>query len=407
MDKVIYVYIDTKNKPQLVGRLWTRSRNNRESASFEYDRDWLNHPERFSLEPALMLVEGVSHTPGNKSIFGAFGDSAPGRWGRVLMRRAERQQAEMESRVPNALTEADYLLMVSDIARQGALRFSLSENSPFLSNDDRKIPPLVELPKLFSAATRLNEEKETVEDILLLLAPGSSLGGARPKASIVDHRGNLLMAKFPHKDDEINTVLWEALALTLASKCEIETPRFKVENIGNDSILLLHRFDRINQYRVPYQSAMSMLGANDNEQHSYLEITDAIKQYGSRVNEDLAQLWRRIIFNILISNTDDHLRNHGFLYENQLGWRLSPAFDLNPVPVDIKPRILSTTIDLHDATCSTELALSVIDYFNLNLKQAKEILKEVSGVVSDWKITAKSIGIKKTQIDRMVSAFNA
>ena len=196
------------------------------------------------------------------------------------------------------------------------------------------------------------EDKDTEEDLKLLFAPGSSLGGARPKASVVEKDGQLAIAKFPRKEDEVNTVVWEAVALTLAKKAGITVPDARVETVAGKPVLLLRRFDRDGNRRIPFLSAMSMLGSKDNETRSYMEIVDALRQHGAAPKADMEALWRRVVFNILISNTDDHMRNHGFLYEGPDGWRLSPAYDLNPVPTDIKPRILSTAINEEDTTAS-------------------------------------------------------
>src|SRR5205809_1415953 len=221
--------------------------------------------------------------------------------------------------------------------------------------------------------------------IRLLLAPGSSLGGARPKASVRSKNGDLLIAKFPHKTDETNVVLWEALALRLARKAGIKVPFWSVEKFSRKSVLVLERFDRLNKRRIPFLSAMSMLGAKDNETHSYLEIVDALRQHGATPKADMEALWRRIVFSILISNTDDHLRNHGFLYAGSDGWRLSPAYDLNPVPTDIKPRILTTAINEDDGTASLPLAMSVAGYFELDTAKACEIAAQVGKAVSKWR----------------------
>jgi serine/threonine-protein kinase HipA len=406
MDTEVFVYVDLEGSPLLVGRLWARTRKGRESATFEYDEDWLKHPARFSLEPALQVAPGPFFTPANKPLFGAIGDSAPDRWGRVLMRRAERRRAEQAKETPRTLQEIDYLLMVNDEARQGALRFARELGGRFLATDEAQaIPPLVELPKLLSAADHVSTDSDSDEDLRLLLAPGSSLGGARPKASIRDRDGQLAIAKFPHKDDEFDTVRWEAVALALAEKAGLTVPSWRLETILNKPVLILRRFDREDGLRIPFLSAMSMLNANDNESHSYLEIVDALRQYGASPKADMHQLWRRIIFNILISNTDDHLRNHGFLYDGQDGWRLAPAYDLNPVPVDIKPRVLSTAIDLDENTASLQLALSVVDYFDLTADQAIEIAAAVGKAVTTWRDEATRLGLTSSQTNRMASAF--
>jgi serine/threonine-protein kinase HipA len=407
VDEKTYVYIDIDGAPELVGSLWSRVRKGHESATFEYQKSWLENPKRFSLEPALIVGPGPYHTDEGKALFGAIGDSAPDRWGRVLMRRAERRLADVEHRAPRTLKEIDYLLMVDDEARQGALRFAQTEGGPFVRADAKgRIPPLLELPRLLAAAEHFSDENETQEDIRLLLAPGSSLGGARPKASVRGGDGQLLIAKFPHKTDETNAVLWEALALKLAANARVTVASWRVEKISEKPVLLLRRFDRDGRRRLPFLSAMSMLGARDGETHSYLEVVDALRQHGAQVKEDLEQLWRRIVFYVLISNTDDHLRNLGFLYRGQAGWSLSPAYDLNPVPVELKPRVLTTNIDLYDGNASLDLALSVAEYFNLTSDRAKTLAKDVATAVAPWRREATGLGISRAEIERMSSAFD-
>lgn len=406
MDWEALVYLDLDGRAQLVGRLWGRVRKDRESATFEYDKAWLENPARFSLEPALQLGPGPYHTAGDMPMFGAIGDSAPDRWGRLLMRRVERRRAERQGETPRTLREMDYLLLVDDEARQGALRFAQREGGPFLREEEAKrIPPIVDLPKLLSASQRFIEEKDTDEDLQLLMAPGSSLGGARPKASVRDKDGQLAIAKFPRKDDEINTVVWERVAFALAEKAGIVVPSVRLETVAKKPVLLLRRFDRDGARRIPFLSAMSMLGAKDNEQRSYLEMVDALRQHGAAPKEDIEALWRRLVFNILISNTDDHLRNHGFLYEGQAGWRLSPAYDLNPMPVDLRPRVLSTAITEDDATASLQLAMEVAGYFDLEQTRARQIAREVGRTVAKWRAEAGRRGLREAEIERMATAF--
>jgi serine/threonine-protein kinase HipA len=406
MDNEVLVYVDLQGTPHLVGRLWMRTRKDRESATFEYDRNWLAHPNRFSLEPSLKLGPGPFHTASDQPLFGAIGDSAPDRWGRVLMRRAERRRTEREGQTPRTLREIDYLLMVDDEARMGALRFAKSEGGPFLAEyGGAKIPPLIELPRLLSAAERALTDTDTDEDLRLLLAPGSSLGGARPKASVRDRDGQLAIAKFPNKADDMNTVLWEAVALTLAAKAGIAVPVWRLETALDKPVLLLRRFDREAGIRLPFLSAMSMLGAKDNENHSYLEFVDVLRQHGAASKEDMRALWRRIVFSILISNTDDHLRNHGFLWTGPAGWRVSPAYDLNPVPTDIEPRVLKTAIDLEDTTASLKLALAVASYFELRADEARAIAAQVGKAVATWRKAASKLGLTASEIDRTASAF--
>jgi len=403
----VFVYISLNKTNHLVGTLWSNIRKGQESAAFEYDETWLRHPERFALEPALRLTAAPFYTQHNQRLFGAIGDSAPDRWGRILMRRAETARARTLGETPQTLHEIDFLLGVDDQTRQGALRFSKTLNGPFLNNQHkRKVLPLVDLPKLLSVTERFLDDEENAEDLKLLLAPGSSLGGARPKASVRSANDSLAIAKFPHKEDEFNVVSWEAVALDLAEKAGIRVPSRQLKIISEKPVLILNRFDRIHQERVPFLSAMSMLGAKDNEEHSYLEIADALRQYGAMPEADMAELWRRIVFNILISNTDDHLRNHAFLYDHdKKGWRLSPAYDINPTPVEIKPRILTTAIDLFDRTASLDLALSIADHFRLSQSTTKSIIRDVHKSVEQWRKIAQSFGLQKKEIERMASAF--
>jgi serine/threonine-protein kinase HipA len=275
----------------------------------------------------------------------------------------------------------------------------------YLSEKDHTIPPLVDLPRLLAASDRFLADAESALDLQLLLAPGSSLGGARPKASVRDVNGRLLIAKFPSKSDELSVMLWEAVALTLAKQAGLTVSSFRIEKVMNSPILLIERFDRKDKMRIPFLSAMTMLGANDNEHHSYLEIVDALRQYGSSPKRDCQQLWRRIVFSILISNTDDHLRNHGFLYEDQKGWCLSPAYDLNPTSISVKPRILTTAINYDECSASIELALSVCAEFGLKIEQARSIAKEIAIAVSCWREVAACYGIKKIEINKIDSAF--
>lgn len=406
MDKDVLVYADLQGVPHLVGRLWTRVRKNRETASFEYDSTWVNQPARFSLEPALTVGPGPFHTPADLPMFGAIGDSAPDRWGRALMRRMERRRADQAGLAPRTLHEIDYLLLVDDEARLGALRFAEVEGGPFLRDEGvKRIPPLIEIPRLLGATERVIDEKDDDEDLRLLIAPGSSLGGARPKASVLEADGHLAIAKFPRKDDEYPLVLWEAVALDIARRAGIAVPDARIEVIADKPVLLVRRFDRSHGTRIPYLSAMSMLGARDNATRSYMEIVDALRQHGASPKEDIQALWRRMVLNILISNTDDHLRNHGFLYDGTAGWRLAPAYDINPVPVDIKPRILSTAINEDDATASLDLAMGVAGYFELGPEDARAAAREIGQTVRNWRQVASGRGLSKAAQDRMSSAF--
>ncbi|MDN5939094.1 MAG: HipA domain-containing protein [Salinisphaera sp.] len=323
------------------------------------------------------------------------------------MARAERRRARQVKETPRTLREADYLLRVNDYARQGALRFCLPQRVGVFQapSTDKPIPPLVNLASLLSAAAHVETDTDTIEDLRLLLQPGSSLGGARPKASVLDANGKLAVAKFPSDGDDYNLVRWEGVALALAAMAGIQVPDWRIEPVAGKDVLLLTRFDRQGSARVPYQSAMTMLGASDNEDHSYLEIADCLNRFGANPAKDKAALWRRIVFNILITNTDDHLRNHGFLRESGLGWQLSPAFDMNPVPTDIGPRFLRTAVGIDDDEASLVLALEQADYFQLGQSDAKRIAAEVGAATAQWRDVAKRLGIAAIECQRMASAF--
>jgi serine/threonine-protein kinase HipA len=353
------------------------------------------------------LAPGPFQVGAEKGLLGAIGDSAPDRWGRTLMRRAERRRAQSEGRAPRTFYEIDFLLMVDDEVRTGALRFADEEGGPFLAEPGLgpRVPPLVALPGLLSASERVAADTDDDEDLRLLIAPGSSLGGARPKASVTDRDGHLAIAKFPHRLDDADAVLWEALTLSLAGKSGIVVPEWRVETVAGKAILLVRRFDRRWGARVPFLSAMSMLGASSNEEHSYLEVADALRRHGARPTEDLGQLWRRIVFNILVSNTDDHLLNHGFIYGGQAGWHLSPAYDMNPVPLDVKPRILSTAIEPGDPSASLDLALANAEYFGVEREEARAVVAEIGRVTARWRDAGQELGLGAAEIERMASAF--
>lgn len=406
-DKKVFVYINLEGKDYLVGEMWSRFNKGKETSTFEYSEEWLSRKEKFSLEPNLFLGKGQQPTRKGIAIFGAFGDSAPDTWGRILMRRYEARLAKEEDRPPKTLNEIDYLLGVNDLARQGALRFKHSADGEFLATRTEPIPPLVDIKKLLAAAENIENENEKFEDIKLLLMPGSSLGGARPKASIIDKEGNLCIAKFPKNSDTYNLVLWEAVALTLAKNAGINTQEWHLEKIGNKDVIILKRFDRKGQTRTPFLSAMSMLNAIDNDEraYSYMEIADAIRLHGANPKADLAELWRRIVFSIMISNTDDHLRNHGFLYESEMGWRLSPVYDINPNPQNAG--VLTTYISEYNNSADIDLVLSVAEYFGLSSEEALLIIENVKKAVSTWQDTAKSFGIKRSEIEQMKGAFKA
>lgn len=408
MERELLVHVDVAGQTVPVGRLFARARGHTETASFAYHDSWLKRRDAYAIDPYLPLHgPRAHHTFEHQRIFGAFGDSAPDRWGRNLMRRAERHEARANDRPPQTLMEIDFLMRVNDEARQGALRFTTpAQPHVFLAPPEvAPIPPLVDLPRLLTAAEHVQANEELDDDLRVLVAPGSSLGGARPKASVRLPDGKLAIAKFPDNTDDYNIVRWESVALELAKRAGIEVPAHRIERIGKSDVLIMERFDRNEQgERIPYVSAMSMVGAADNEQHSYLEIVDKIGMHGAQPDADCANLWRRVVFNVLINNVDDHLRNHGFLHTPS-GWALSPAFDLNPVPVDIKPRVLSTAIGIEDDTASLDLALQEADYFRLDRDKAATIAAEVGAAVAQWRAVAEAGQIPAAEIRRMESAF--
>ena len=416
MEREVHVYLDTSGGPAPVGRLWARSHHGRQGATFVYDARWLRHPARFALEPALPLDPAPHHTHGGTALFGALGDSAPDRWGRELIRRQARRESRSRGVPPATFSEVDYLLRVSDSARLGALRFADAEDGAFLAREDAApIPPLVRLPMLLRASDGLSadEDPDTSRDLddwlRILLAPGSSLGGARPKAAIRDAGGRLAIAKFPARNDEVDVVRWEAVALHLAERAGIPVPERRLRSVGGRPVLVLARFDREGDGgeagRIPFLSAMAALGAVDHETRCYAEFVDFLRRHGAYPKRDMRALWRRMVFNVLISNTDDHLRNHGFLHVAGMGWTLAPAYDLNPVPADVKPRILATAIDFDDPTASLELAFEAAPYFDLDAAAAREIAAEVAQATRGWRQAAADFGIARHEPERMASAF--
>lgn len=403
----IEVHAELGGVTHRVGTLRVTARAGRTAATFTYDDGWREVPGRFSLEPAMAVGAGVFALDRGREMFASIGDSAPDTWGRRLMQRMERRTAKREARTVRTLTEADYLLGVADVARLGALRFRRAGEEVFQSPiREGGVPPFVELPRLLSVTERVLRDEETDEDLMVLFAPGSSLGGARPKASVADRDGHLAIAKFPKDEDDHSVEAWEEVALRLADMAGIRTAAHRLERVGGKAVLLSRRFDRdIAGRRVPFLSGMSMMNLLDGERGSYPELVDALRTCGAEAEADAAELFRRMAFNVLASNVDDHLRNHGFLWAGEAGWRLSPAYDLNPVPADLKARILSTNISLDEGTCSVDLARESAVYFGLSLSQADAILGEVAAATSRWRGVAAMLGIRRAEIERMETAF--
>ena len=399
------VHIALNGRTRQVGLARSNWVRGKETILFEYDESWLKDPERFSLEPALAMTRGAFAPPSGLTVFGSLGDSAPDTWGRRLMQRAERRVAEREGRAIRTLAESDYLLAVSDETRLGALRFRRVGEESFQAPDRAGVPALIKLGQLLQITERILRDEETDEDLQLIFAPGSSIGGARPKASVIDQYGYLSIAKFPKETDDYSVETWEEIALRLAEQAGIATPNHQLIEVAGKAVLLSRRFDRQDGTRIPFLSAMAMMSAKDGEQGSYPEIVDSLVQHGAQAKTDARALYRRVVFNVLISNVDDHLRNHGFLWLGKNGWSLSPAYDLNPVPADLKARVLTTNISLDEATCSLDLLEAAAEYFSLSLAQARTIIKEVALVTSGWRDIAKEVGARSTEIQRMASAF--
>ncbi|MCE2949139.1 MAG: type II toxin-antitoxin system HipA family toxin [bacterium] len=399
------VHVELGGRTQPVGLVRSDHVRGNELHLFEYFPAWLEDPNRFSLEPALALTRGTFVPPAGLVTFGAIGDSAPDTWGRRLMQRAERRRANVEARAVRTLAESDYLLGVADETRLGALRFRRAGEEMFAAPIPDGVPTVIELGRLLHITERILRDEETDDDLRLIFAPGSSLGGARPKASVIDRQGNLSIAKFPKETDEYSIETWEAVALRLAGQAGIATPHHELIEVAGKAVLLSRRFDRAAGSRIPFLSAMAMMGARDGERGSYPEMVDALARHGADGKADAEALYLRVAFNVLISNVDDHLRNHGFLWRGGTGWTLSPAYDLNPVPADLKARVLTTNIDLDEGTCSVDLLQSACGYFGLKLTRAREVIKSVAEVTATWRSCARAAGARAAEIDRMASAF--
>lgn len=401
----VEVHIDLEGQVRPLGLLRRQVSRRRETISFEYFDSWLGDAKRFSIEPALTLTAGTFPPQPGQPVFGAIGDSAPDSWGRRLMQLSERRLAHRDGRQVRTLGELDYLLGVADETRLGALRFRWRGDEEFQAPVREGVPALVDLGRLLTITERIARGKETAEDLRLIFAPGSSLGGARPKASVVDQHGHLSIAKFPKGSDDYSIETWEEVALRLAERAGIRTPQHQLIQVAGKAVLLSRRFDRDEDRRIPFLSAMSMTRSRDGERGSYPELVDALTAYGAQAKADAEQLYRRMVFNVLVSNVDDHLRNHGFLWAGQGGWILSPAYDLNPTPVDVKARILTTNITLDEGTCSVELLRETAEFFGLRRTASMAVIREVAEVTSTWRSVARVVGARRTEADRMASAF--
>ena len=394
---------------ELVGIIYVSQMRGKEFYSFEYEKKWLeNHP--MMLDPDLQLYKGRQYLNDDKNIFGVFADSCPDRWGRRLMMRREEILAKKSGEKPKKLMESDYLLGVYDEGRMGGLRFKTLLEGDFLSNEkEYATPPWASLRKLeqASAAFENDEYGENEKWLKQLIAPGSSLGGARPKASVLAPDGSLWIAKFPSKQDDHDFGAWEMTAHDLAVSCGLNVPEAKAEKFSKSgTTFLVKRFDRSGNQRIHFSSAMTMLGkrdgANASDGSSYLEIVSFLTAYGAKPKRDLQELWKRIVFNMAVSNTDDHFRNHGFILSGN-GWELSPMYDVNP---DLYGEYLSLNVDDCHSSIDFDLAIEAAPYYGIEKNQAENTVSAIKRIVLDnWRNLAKKYGISRREAERMKPAF--
>ncbi|NCA77730.1 MAG: type II toxin-antitoxin system HipA family toxin [Alphaproteobacteria bacterium] len=395
-----------------MGTLYSTPSRGKEIFSFEYLKGWLESRFAQQLDPDLVYYSGPQYLKEGKTNFGIFMDSAPDRWGRMLIQRKESIMARESGRKEKTLQESDYLLGVYDQFRIGGLRFKETPEGPFL-NDDRglAIPPWTSLKELAHASLKMEDEttpeKEEVMWLNLLLAPGSSLGGARPKAGVLDQQRRLCIAKFPSRNDNKDIGAWEMVTGDLARQAGINMAEGKIIKLSSAyHTYFSRRFDRTDTgKRIHFASAMNMLGYQDGadatEGVSYLDIVNFLIKHGSQVEQDLEELWRRIVFSICVKNTDDHLRNHGFLLTGS-GWKLSPAYDINPVETGTGLRL---NISENDNSLDLDLAMEVSPFFRLTEKKTSQIIGKVKGSVQNWRCVADRYKILKKEQNRMSRAF--
>ncbi len=414
--KEIIVYADWAGLPGItkMGLLKSEQVKGHEVFSFEYEKAWLQSGYAQELDPDLKLYSGPQYIKGDKPNFGLFLDSSPDRWGRMLMERREAMISRKMQQHKKRLTESDFLLGVNDETRMGALRFKLTENGGFLSGqEDFKTPPFTRIRELEQASLKFEQDdflndNDAYRWLNMLIAPGSSLGGARPKASVMDTNGHLWIAKFPSKNDNKDSGAWELLVnqMTQEIGLNIAVGMAKIYS-QKQHTFLTKRFDRTDSHqRIHFASAMSLLGYNDGYTHqdggSYLEIVELIERYGSEPDADIRELWKRIVFSVAISNTDDHLRNHGFLLTKN-GWKLSPAFDINPNENGVG---LSLNISEDDNSLDFDLCMLVTGYFRWQKKEAGHFINQTKKIVGQWKKRADYLNISRSEQSIMESAFN-
>ncbi len=389
------------HEPRQIGVLRRTPGRGRERVSFQYADDWIADPDAFPISPEYPLTAGAFVPPAGHDILAPLGDSAPDRWGRTVMRRYEGRAARAESRRAKVFQEMDYLLGVNDKTRLGALRFST--DGEFQAPMGIGVPALLALGDLLAAAQRVLRGEETDEDLQVLFAPGSSLGGARPKASVFDQHNRLSVAKFPKDGDEYSLERWEAIALDIAAAAGIKTTDHTLESVGHYKVMLSHRFDRYGDQRTPFISAMAMLDGKDGDKFSYIDLADVIASESAQPEEDWRELFRRVVFSIMVNNTDDHMRNHGFL-RSEGGWQLSPAYDINPVPD--APRVLSSYVSEDNPDGSLALLKESAAGYMIEDITADEIIEEVASAVDRWPEFARQRGAPDREMRLLEPAFN-
>lgn len=405
MTETIEIHIGYGGETRLVGRCRYANKVRNSSSVFEYADEWLSYGEAFALDPAnLPLNSNPVYSNSEKSALpGAMRDTAPDRWGQQLIRRAFLKSGERRT-----LSELDYLLAINDQTRIGALRYKREGEIDFDHDIGRyRVPPLIRLPALLNAADAVHSNRDTAEDLKLLLNEGSPLGGARPKSAVVDKDGQLAIAKFPKPSDDRSIPHGEILALTLARKAGLNTALGQLQTVAGRPVALIKRFDRAGEYRIPFLSAMSLLGLDDGDTGTYTDIAECIRMYSSEPIADLHELWRRIVFGVMIGNLDNHLRNHGFLYEGDGKWRLSPAYDLNPVPIEEKVRELETWISEEGPEASVDLSRRAAPYFAIKDNHAVQIIDEVSQATASWRDVARKLDMSAADIATYASAFDS
>ena len=413
VDREIFVYFDdcNANEPTLLGKLLAQETRGKEFFSFAFSDNFLRQKQHVPLlDPELQFYAGAQYA--SAGMFGFFLDSCPDRWGRKLMQRRAATQARNTGKATIRLRESDYLLGVYDETRMGALRFKLAPSGAFQNDDSSMaVPPLARLRELEEASRHLEQSEEisNVDKWLnMLVAPGSSLGGARPKANVRGLDGELWIAKFPSHKDQSNVAAWEYATMLMARDCGINVPPCELRTLSRyGATFLVKRFDRIGERRIHFASAMTLLGHNDgidsSDGASYLELAQFIIQNSALPDDDLHELWRRIVFSIAVSNTDDHLRNHGFLLTNA-GWRLSPAYDINPNP---HGQGLSLNISEEDNALDFALAMEVAPLFRLKHDVAEQIIMRVKEVVTYYRDYAEKASLPRSEQDSMSPSFQA